>query len=410
MNKLKNKIVFLFFIFIFLFSTVCLATDETTNNITSEEITTQSTEENVVETEVTNVEENAVEYEATNVDSEEQSEDQASSSEEEILYSDYNVAGQDFTLDKLVDGNSLAIGNNINVTGQINGDLFIIANSVTIDSDAVIYQNLYVLANEVTINGIANNVYSMSNTFTLGPTAAIYRSVYVMANSAYLYGYINRDAFISAGSLNIPETTSMLIAGNLSYTSNSEISISEGIVGGDITYTPAQSPTIQDTILKYLTRFVALIIFVLLTLLFLIRIIPKSIDRANYNLMSRPFITSGIGILGFVLIPVISILLMTLTVTMPVACTILVIYGILIAFSFTMFAIALSKGICNKFKLEKTWQLIIFSLVSAVVMYALTLIPTVGIFIKLFFNVVGLGIILVSIFNKKSEKEKKEDK
>ena len=410
MNKLKNKIVFLFFIFIFSFSTVCLATDETTNNITSEEITTQSTEENVVETEVTNVEENAVEDEATNVDSEEQSEDQASSSEEEILYSDYNVAGQDFTLDKLVDGNSLAIGNNINVTGQINGDLFIIANSVTIDSDAVIYQNLYVLANEVTINGIANNVYSMSNTFTLGPTAAIYRSVYVMANSAYLYGYINRDAFISAGSLNIPETTSMLIAGNLSYTSNSEISISEGIVGGNVTYTPAQNQTIQDTILKYLTRFVALIIFVLLTLLFLIRIIPKSIDRANYNLMSRPFITSGIGILGFVLIPVISILLMTLTVTMPVACTILVIYGILIAFSFTMFAIALSKGICNKFKLEKTWQLIIFSLVSAVVMYALTLIPTVGIFIKLFFNVVGLGIILVSIFNKKSEKEKKEDK
>ena len=410
MNKLKNKIVFLFFIFIFSFSTVCLATDETTNNITSEEITTQSTEENVVETEVTNVEENAVEDEATNVDFEEQSEDQASSSEEEILYSDYNVAGQDFTLDKLVDGNSLAIGNNINVTGQINGDLFIIANSVTIDSDAVIYQNLYVLANEVTINGIANNVYSMSNTFTLGPTAAIYRSVYVMANSAYLYGYINRDAFISAGSLNIPETTSMLIAGNLSYTSNSEISISEGIVGGNVTYTPAQNQTIQDTILKYLTRFVALIIFVLLTLLFLIRIIPKSIDRANYNLMSRPFITSGIGILGFVLIPVISILLMTLTVTMPVACTILVIYGILIAFSFTMFAIALSKGICNKFKLEKTWQLIIFSLVSAVVMYALTLIPTVGIFIKLFFNVVGLGIILVSIFNKKSEKEKKEDK
>lgn len=408
MNKLKNKILLLLFVFIFLFSTVCLATNESTNNIIPGENARQSAEENVVE----NTSENVVENEITSVESEneEQTQDESSSDEEEVLYSDYNIAGQDFTLNKLVDGNSIAIGNNINVTGQINGDLFVIANTVTIDSSAVIYQNLYVLANELTINGIANNVYSLSNTFTLGPTAAIYRNVYVTANNVYLYGYINRDAFINTASLNIPETSSMLIAGNLSYTSTAEITIGEGIVGGDITYTPAQTVTIQDTIIKYLTRFFALIIFVLLTLLFLIRIIPKSIDRANYNLISRPFITSGIGILGFVLIPVISILLMTLTVTMPVACTLLVIYGVLLAFSFSIFAIALAKEICKKLKLVKSWQLVIFSIISAIIMYSLTLIPTVGIFVKLFFNVVGFGIILVSIFNKRTEKEVKNKK
>ena len=42
-------------------------------------------------------------------------------------------------------------------------------------------------------------------------------------------------------------------------------------------------------------------------------------------------------------------------------------------------------------------------------MYALTIIPAIGGYAKLFFIVVGFGIVLVSIFSKKFEKTDKKE-
>ena len=106
-------------------------------------------------------------------------------------------------------------------------------------------------------------------------------------------------------------------------------------------------------ILNYIIRFVATVIFVLVVVLFLIFFTPKAIDRAKYNLIERPFATTGVGILGIALIPFIVVLLMTLSVTLPLAMTLAVIYGILVSLAFSFFAIAIAKYLVDKFNFTK---------------------------------------------------------
>ena len=100
---------------------------------------------------------------------------------------------------------------------------------------------------------------------------------------------------------------------------------------------------------------------------------------------------------------------MTLSVTLPLAITLAVIYGILVSLAFSFFAIAIAKYLVDKFNLQKKWQLALFTIISALVMYALTIIPAIGGYAKLFFIVVGFGIVLVSIFSKKFEKTDKKE-
>ena len=153
MGKLKNKILVFAFTFIVLFSTVCMASTVPGDNARTTEgeaVTTSLNEENATSNEA-----------SSNTDGANESSNETtgeSTNETTIYTSDYFAAGQNYTLDKLVDGNSFAMGDNVTVTGQINGDLFVMGNTVTIDENAIIYNNLFVLAKELIVNGTVYNL------------------------------------------------------------------------------------------------------------------------------------------------------------------------------------------------------------------------------------------------------------
>ena len=404
MEKLKNKILVFAFAFIILFSTISMASTPPANNTkgnTEEAVTTSLNTEGKTNQTVSN---------ETNGEASNENASNENANENTIYTSDYFAAGQNVKLNKLVDGNSFAMGDTINVTGQINGDLFVLGNKVIIDENAIIYNNLFVLAKELVINGTVYNLYSLSTDLTLGQSAIIYRDMASYSNKITFEGRVQRDVFVTANELNFPDNSKTLVYGSFNYTSVNEANIPDGIIKGDINFKKIDTSIDTSTlILNYIIRFVATVIFVLAVVLFLIFFTPKAIDRAKYNLIERPFATTGIGILGIALIPFIVVLLMTLSVTLPLAMTLAVIYGILVSLAFSFFAIAIAKYLVDKFNLQKKWQLALFTIISALVMYALTIIPAIGGYAKLFFIVVGFGIVLVSIFSKKFEKTDKKE-
>lgn len=404
MEKLKNKILVFAFAFIILFSTISMASTPPANN------TKGNTEEAVTTSLNTEGKTNQTASNETNGEASSENASNENANENTIYTSDYFAAGQNVELNKLVDGNSFAMGDTINVTGQINGDLFVLGNKVIIDENAIIYNNLFVLAKELVINGTVYNLYSLSTDLTLGQSAIIYRDMASYSNKITFEGRVQRDVFVTANELNFPDNSKTLVYGSFNYTSVNEANIPDGIIKGDINFKKIDTSIDTSTlILNYIIRFVATAIFVLVVVLFLIFFTPKAIDRAKYNLIERPFATTGIGILGIALIPFIVVLLMTLSVTLPLAMTLAVIYGILVSLAFSFFAIAIAKYLVDKFNLQKKWQLALFTIISALVMYALTIIPAIGGYAKLFFIVVGFGIVLVSIFSKKFEKTDKKE-
>lgn len=404
MEKLKNKILVFAFAFIILFSTISMASTTPANN------TKGNPEEAVTTSLNTEGKTNQTASNETNGEASSENASNENANENTIYTSDYFTAGQNVELNKLVDGNSFAMGDTINVTGQINGDLFVLGNKVIIDENAIIYNNLFVLAKELVINGTVYNLYSLSTDLTLGQSAIIYRDMASYSNKITFEGRVQRDVFVTANELNFPDNSKTLVYGSFNYTSVNEANIPDGIIKGDINFKKIDTSIDTSTlILNYIIRFVATVIFVLAVVLFLIFFTPKAIDRAKYNLIERPFATTGIGILGIALIPFIVVLLMTLSVTLPLAMTLAVIYGILVSLAFSFFAIAIAKYLVDKFNLQKKWQLALFTIISALVMYALTIIPAIGGYAKLFFIVVGFGIVLVSIFSKKFEKTDKKE-
>mgnify|MGYP002546696242 FL=1 len=404
MEKLKNKILVFAFAFIILFSTISMASTTPANN------TKGNPEEAVTTSLNTEGKTNQTASNETNGEASSENASNENANENTIYTSDYFTAGQNVELNKLVDGNSFAMGDTINVTGQINGDLFVLGNKVIIDENAIIYNNLFVLAKELVINGTVYNLYSLSTYLTLGQSAIIYRDMASYSNKITFEGRVQRDVFVTANELNFPDNSKTLVYGSFNYTSVNEANIPDGIIKGDINFKKIDTSIDTSTlILNYIIRFVATAIFVLVVVLFLIFFTPKAIDRAKYNLIERPFATTGIGILGIALIPFIVVLLMTLSVTLPLAITLAVIYGILVSLAFSFFAIAIAKYLVDKFNLQKKWQLTLFTIISALVMYALTIIPAIGGYAKLFFIVVGFGIVLVSIFSKKFEKTDKKE-
>ena len=403
MEKLKNKILVFAFAFIILFSTISMASTTPANN------TKGNPEEAVTTSLNTEGKTNQTASNETNGEASSENASNENANENTIYTSDYFTAGQNVELNKLVDGNSFAMGDTINVTGQINGDLFVLGNKVIIDENAIIYNNLFVLAKELVINGTVYNLYSLSTYLTLGQSAIIYRDMASYSNKITFEGRVQRDVFVTANELNFPDNSKTLVYGSFNYTSVNEANIPDGIIKGDINFKKIDTSIDTSTlILNYIIRFVATAIFVLVVVLFLIFFTPKAIDRAKYNLIERPFATTGIGILGIALIPFIVVLL-TLSVTLPLAITLAVIYGILVSLAFSFFAIAIAKYLVDKFNLQKKWQLALFTIISALVMYALTIIPAIGGYAKLFFIVVGFGIVLVSIFSKKFEKTDKKE-
>lgn len=404
MEKLKNKILVFAFAFIILFSTISMASTAPANN------TKGNPEEAVTTSLNTEGKDNQTVSNDTNGETSNENASNDNANENTIYTSDYFSAGQNVELNKLVDGNSFAMGDTINVTGQINGDLFVLGNKVIIDENAIIYNNLFVLAKELVINGTVYNLYSLSTDLTLGQSAIIYRDMASYSNKITFEGRVQRDVFVTANELNFPNNSKTLVYGSFNYTSVNEANIPDGIIKGDVNFKKIDTSIDTSTlILNYIIRFVATVIFVLAVVLFLIFFTPKAIDRAKYNLIERPFATTGVGILGIALIPFIVVLLMTLSVTLPLAMTLAVIYGILVSLAFSFFAIAIAKYLVDKFNLQKKWQLALFTIVSALVMYALTIIPAIGGYAKIFFIVVGFGIVLVSIFSKKFEKTDKKE-
>lgn len=199
------------------------------------------------------------------------------------------------------------MGDNVTVTGQINGDLFVMGNTVTIDENAIIYNNLFVLAKELIVNGTVYNLYSLSADLTIGESAIIYRDMASYSNKISLAGRVQRDVSVITNELTFPDTSRTLVYGNFNYTSANEATIPDGIIKGDVNYQKIDTTVDTSTlVLNYVIRFVATAIFALVVVLFLIFFTPKAVDRAKYNLIERPFATTGVGILGIVLIPFIA--------------------------------------------------------------------------------------------------------
>ena len=343
--------------------------------------------------------------------------------EVEWTNTDLYIAEDVVNVSNVVDGNAFIIGNEVTISGEIGGDLFVVANKLNIEGGYV-YSNLFACANEITINGVVYDVYAICDTFNLGNNGFVYRDLRLAGSNVNLEGRIRRDAYINASDITFNTELGTLIYGNLTYTTPVERNLPEGIVAGTTTFNEdidvevEEEVSIVSTVVSYVLDLLASLVYTLIITLVLLWLTPNYVEKVTNMSTGKSFASLGIGFGAFVaffIFAVLSIFLLISVVGIPVV-LLGMFASIIVAYSANAIAsIFFGKLFTKLFKLEGKVKFVLFTLLSALVIWAISLIPFVGGFLSFLIWLFGVGALIVNIFKTKASKkeevkENNEDK
>lgn len=396
MFKKLQKIFVVTVITLIIMITVCFASEDTAEIVSEENVVTE-------ENSSANENETSSEGETSNGDT---TVGTSETTSQELYEDDLYQFDDEIILDKLVDGNAYLMGSKISVSGKVGGDLFVFADTLNLTSDSYIYGNLFVCANTITIDGIVCDLYSLGN-LTISDTGIVLRDMRASGSNITVNGSVGRNAHITASEVAVGETA--LVYGDFNYSSNDAIQIPSGSVEGSINYKePVNTNSNSQNILGYVINFVYTLVYVLVVFAFIVLLAPNFNQKLKDIVAKKSIISFVVGIILLVLpIPISALLILTI-IGIPVAFAILSIWLFLIlALSFAITTIAIANLIGSKVAILGKAHNLPAVILTTLVLWALLQIPFyVGIIVKLLTVIFGLGYLFVAAFvNRKKTEE-----
>lgn len=366
--------------------------------------------------------------------------DSALSQESTITNSDLYVSDSKYEISNTVNGNAFILADKFILKQEVelNGDLYICANEVILEQKSKINGNAFICSNNTTINGEINgSIYAVSQKFDMQYFAFISRDLHLTAEEAALNGWIYRDSFISAKNITTQENfinqnnftlsdadsltfsgeilgdatintkdfiikntdneknLTCKISGNLSYSSNKELDIQEGIVSKEIKYSnyvdTEQNNTFSN-IWNYVLSLITSLVCVYIIYLLISKFAPKYLDKIS-NISGLNLLKSlGIGLALLILIPIVSILLFITQVGSILGIILLLIYIILLIIAKPLFIISIATFAKSKF--TKGLNIYLYILFTTVALSIISLIPYIGFIISMLVFLIGLGMLV----------------
>lgn len=414
MLKNKSKIVLLLIAVIMLFSSMSFATDTNAVNDNSDIIPG----ENARTTEGENNEEEGVtptsEEGIMPINEEQPTEGtdniEGDTTTDEIHNGDLYLFDNNVVMDKLVDGNVFIIGQNVEVTGRVNGSLYVLANKVTFGENSYVVQSIYACANEIILNGAANDLYASASKVDINYNAFMIRDLRINADTVNFEGGVGRNAYIDANNFTFETESgkSAIVYGNLEYKSNKELELSNELVQGEIKYSKqlvSTGASVVDVILNKIIEFIGILIFTIVVFALMLLFAPKFVETSIDYVGKKGAIALGIGILGVIVAVVVSIALLFTIVGVPLAFVIIALVALMMAVAFTVTATCITYKLKEKFNNDKKYMKFIILAVVTLVIWLLQQIPYVGGIIGALVTFVGFGIIVLHLYTKIRKKE-----
>ena len=314
-------------------------------------------------------------------------------------------------LDKHIDGNAFLIGDSVTVNGDINGDLYVLANTIKINGN--IYGNVFAASQSVEFSSIVYlDVYAFGLKVTLNDMAQIGRDVNIYAQDLSINSLIGRNAHISSEKVNIGNSSK--IYGDFNYTSSNEISVPEGIVAGEVKFEESkeyevQKPSISQLIGNYSFNLITTIVCAAIIWLLILWISPKFFEKSANILENKLWPSIGLGFGALFLTPIVTLILFITIIGMLVSLGLISLYTLGLILANTVLAIAIAGFAVKKFNLKSFHKNFWYVLCAVAALWVLRQLPFVGGWVSFLGIVIGMGILVVSIFSKDTKLEIKED-
>lgn len=394
----KIKLLFTSFVAITLITTMCFATDaEPAETNTEEPVAVTSSEE---EPEVTTSDGDS-DLPADSADDTTGATDTIVPLEGDI----YRASTDDIEISDAVNGNIfVASKGTVTISGQVAGDLFVAADSVNIDG-AQIYGNVFAIANNITLNGLIYDLYGVCGHLEIPYNGTTYRDLKVVCKSAVLDGVVGGNVNITvADSLELQDDC--IIYKDLNYTSEKEFTLNTELVQGNINYSKSAANTNINIAPNYGIILVMLLVFVLIVWAVITFLAPNFNEKIQNAGKVRPIASLLYGLLGLIVVPIASVLLMLTVVGVPVALIAFGLYCLVISITCVLTSISLANILAEKVAFFAKAKKVLAVLLVAVVLYLLTLVPYVGGLVYALSTIYGFGMFVLAVLNKVNKKEK----
>lgn len=389
MLKNKTKIILIFLILILLFSTTFVFADNETNDEGIMTISEDSEEKPINDNSSSNIQ----------------------SQENTYKKSDIYLAGDEITIDYIVDGNLFVCADTVTINSQIGGDAFILAKNLIIGEDGYIFSNLFTISNNVEIKGVVYDVYALAKNLTLS-NGYVYRDLKVSVGTLNINGVIGRNAFVTCSTINFNTdgNSNGIIYGNLNYSATAKMAIPENAVNGDVNYSISEEESevnVRSIIANYILDLGQFLAFVLIIWLLCLWLAPKFLSNTNNYVGKKTLNVLGYGILALIAVPIACIIMILLQLTGGFSLFLLGLYVLAIIVTKSLFTITANNYVCSKLKINKNSGIFGMLIISGFVVWGLTQLPYIGGLISFIITVLGLGILVASIIPKKVKKNEK---
>ena len=299
------------------------------------------------------------------------------------------------------------IGDTVTISNaEIFGNVFVIAKTLNI-INSNIAGSIFAIAQDVEFGSHVDDVYMIAQDINFNEHTSISRSARISANTIELNGSIGNDVYAIVDTISLG--TELEIDGILSYTADKEISIPETASIGNVEYTPAEEEKVEAVQsfkgMSILMSAVSFIFKVAVISGFII-LFTNKFSKVNKETKTGKNIAKslGNGALALILVPIIAFVLLFTVIGAGLGVLLFAIYAIVLflATSVAVFSIAeMLFGNKAKSKLG-LWGM---TLGTALVIWMLGKIPAIGWAISFVVFLIGLGVIVRTIFFKTNKKE-----
>lgn len=316
--------------------------------------------------------------------------------ESKMIQDDVYALDQDVVIDKIVDGNVYAMGQNVKIEGaNIFGNVFVMAEKVEI-VNSQIGGSVFAMGETVNFSGSMNDVYVAGNRVNFNQDCSVWRNAKVSGGTINVNGEIGRDFTAFAETLNVAETAK--ITGKLNYSSDKEGTISENAQIGDVAFEQAEpNNTYQKKTGDYVFDFITIIartLVIAVIIVFLVKKFKNLYTKENGLSEYLKSIGKGIGVL--IVVPVISVLLMISLIGAGLGVSLLAIYIVIVYLATSIFAVE----VAYRFEKENKAKIIGIAILVSIIVKAISFIHTIGGTIVFLTSLIGLGTLFDMIFKK----------
>ena len=349
--------------------------------------------------------------------------------------------GNDITVpkDTVVKGSLFAAGNTVTVDGTINGDLYCAGQTIvvhgtvagdvlcagqTLDVSGTVGGNIRSMGQLLNVSGVVRrNVVLMGQTLSIGPAAVLSGELLTAGQTLTVDGRVAQDVVAAGQSVRLNsavvgnvtaygETISLgekaRVAGDLTYTSNMELSQATGAaISGRVTHLLPPKPDKVPSKFwmpkakPWPARAVGSMVFYLIVGVLVVLLARDRVMRIATQMKERPWLDFLVGFLTMIGAPIV-IMMVTMTIIgIPIAIILAVMVAVMLILSRIYVAVIVGDTLLSA--VGKTKSGLVLQVVIGVVLLELLIAVFLGFLVSCAATLWGLGGIVMNFGKRKAK-------